>query len=53
MTYKSTSKMLYLANRYKVSFVYGLISEKTSFDNPFGTPTYKNIVNILNHAKKK
>ena len=28
VTYKSTSKMLYLAHRYKVNFVYGLISEK-------------------------
>ena len=28
VTYKSTSKMLYLANRYKVSSVYGLISNK-------------------------
>ena len=28
VTYKSTSKMLYLAQRYKVNFVYGLISEK-------------------------
>ena len=27
VTYKSTSKMLYLAHRYKVNFVYGLISE--------------------------
>ena len=25
VTYKSTSKMLYLAHRYKVKFVYGLI----------------------------
>ena len=25
VTYKSTSKMLYLAHRYKVNFVYGLI----------------------------
>ena len=30
VTYKSTSKMLYLAHRYKVNFVYGLISEKKS-----------------------
>ena len=30
VTYKSTSKMLYLAHRYKVDFVYGLISEKKS-----------------------
>ena len=30
VTYKSTSKMLYLAHRYKVKFVYGLISEKKS-----------------------
>ena len=29
VTYKSTSKMLYLAHRYKVNFVYGLISEKS------------------------
>ena len=28
------------------------IGEKPSFDNPEGTPTYKQIVNILNHAKK-
>tara|TARA_B100001121_G_scaffold305940_1_gene324527 strand:+ start:51 stop:1055 length:1005 start_codon:yes stop_codon:yes gene_type:complete len=28
VTYKSTAKMLYLAHRYKVNFVYGLISEK-------------------------
>ena len=28
VTYKSTAKMLYLAHRHKVSFVYGLISEK-------------------------
>ena len=28
VTYKSTSKMLYLAHRYKENFVYGLISEK-------------------------
>ena len=28
VTYKSTKRMLYLANFYKVSFVYGLISEK-------------------------
>ncbi len=27
VTYKSTSKMLYLAHRYKTNFVYGLISE--------------------------
>ena len=30
VTYKSTSKMLYLAHRYKVNFVYGLICEKKS-----------------------
>ena len=30
VTYKSTTKMLYLAHRYKVTFVYGLISEKKS-----------------------
>ncbi len=30
VTYKSTSKMLYLAHRYKVNFVYGLISEQKS-----------------------
>ena len=30
VTYKSTSKMLYLAHRYKVTFVYGRISEKKS-----------------------
>tara|TARA_B100001564_G_C20648791_1_gene675815 strand:+ start:1447 stop:2238 length:792 start_codon:yes stop_codon:yes gene_type:complete len=28
------------------------IGEKPAFDNPEGTPTYKQIVNILNHAKK-
>ena len=28
VTYRSTSKMLYLAKRYNVNFVYGLISEK-------------------------
>ena len=28
VTYKSTSKMLHLANRYKVGFVYGLINHK-------------------------
>jgi glycosyltransferase involved in cell wall biosynthesis len=41
VTYKSTSKMLYLANRYKVSFVYGLISEKNSFENPFQLKSVK------------
>lgn len=30
VTYRSTSKMLYLAKRYDVNFVYGLISEKKS-----------------------
>ena len=30
VTYKSTSKMLYLAHRYKLNFVYGLISENKS-----------------------
>ena len=30
VTHKSTSKMLYLARRYKANFVYGLISEKKS-----------------------
>ncbi|MDA9708157.1 glycosyltransferase family 2 protein [Alphaproteobacteria bacterium] len=33
VTYKSTSKMLYLAHRYKVNFVYGLISEKKKYVN--------------------
>ena len=28
------------------------IGEKPSFDNPEDTPTYKQIINILNHAKK-
>ena len=29
------------------------IGEKPAFDNPEDSPTYKQIVNILNHAKKK
>ena len=33
VTYKSTSKMLYFANRFKVDFVYGRISEKNTFNN--------------------
>ena len=28
------------------------IGEKPAFDNPKDSPTYKQIVNILNHAKK-
>ena len=28
------------------------IGEKPAFDNPEGSPTYKQIVNILSHAKK-
>ena len=33
VTYRSTSKMLYLAKRYNVNFVYGLISEKKLYIN--------------------
>jgi len=37
VTYRSTSKMLYLAKRYKVNFVYGLISKTKllSYSMPF------------------
>ena len=33
VTYRSTSKMLYLAKRYNTDFVYGLISEKKLYTN--------------------
>ena len=42
VTYKSTSKMLYLAHRYKVNFVYGLISENNQ----------KLILMPFNHVKQ-
>ena len=50
VTYKSTSKMLYLAHRYKVNFVYGLISEKKLNTNSM---PFKHVQQSRNEGLKK
>ena len=50
VTYKSTSKMLYLAHRYKVNFVYGLISEKKPNTNSM---PFKHVQQSRNEGLKK